>query len=240
MQASTEELQSSGEEPQRHDATMTAITTLSSPPGDPPSYEAINMHEHLMHFAEANTLQPRNYAVLTRHGIVAHGPWEPTSRMVSAGAELLDRILNVIQEIGEYLLDMDNLMGCSAAGPLRMIAWRSSKHILRDLLHNRTKAKLEAMSQTFFLETSRTPTFPSSPTSFNEPWPRWELIGNSVAQIGVYLSGERDKRHRKGDLPDRKALMKEVFEICVECQPFCQPNDLTLWFLFIFVLFATW
>jgi hypothetical protein len=62
----------------------------------------------LMRFADPATFRSRPYPSLTRSGICHATPSSPTASQVEAGSLLLTRILDLVLEIGEHLLQQSS------------------------------------------------------------------------------------------------------------------------------------
>lgn len=220
------------------------------------AYEPINMNRTLMCFADPNTAHlQRTYTSLTRTGIALHQVSLPSRHTISEGAKLLNDILELVSEIGEPL-ERPSVLKTSFSfhGPLIEVAWKGTNNSMRDLLNDRSTINMESISQAIFARTSSPPFFP--PTAADGAFEsaiftqalRWELIGLYCAQIGIFLGGEKDKSfgstaHQTWK-SDRKTLMQRAFRACIQCESFCDYlgaiNDLTLWFLMLTLLFATW
>jgi hypothetical protein len=122
------------------------------------------------------------------------------------------------------------------------------------LLSNRSALDLASISEAIFDRTSSPPVFPPNPASgalesaFSVQALRWEMIGLYCAQIGVYLGEEKDRSFslsaHESWKTDRKTLMHRAFQACIQCESFCGSmgaiNDLTLWFIMLTTLLATW
>lgn len=234
-----------------------SITTPSTPSvvGLRP-YEPINMNMNLMCFADPNTPQPqRAYTSLTRTGVTVPQLFVPDEDLIFQGAKLLSEILDIVTEIGKplesFTLDEPDLC---MHGPFIQVSWKATNDAIRNLLKDRPDTNLEAVSKDIFERTSSPPFFPPTAagaaleTAFSSQALRWDLIGLFCAQIGVYLGGEKDKSfdfvaHKKWK-SDRKTLMQRTFRACIQCETFCNQigsvNDITLWFLLLVILFATW
>ena len=234
-----------------------SIVTASSPSTeDSRAYEPINMNRNLMCFADPNTLHSRRtYTSLTRTGVALPRPSLPNQQKIIEGAKLLNDILELIIEIGEPLESFSILeTDLCVHGPVIELAWNATNNFLRGLLNDRTAFNLESISRAIFERTSSAPVFPPTAaagaleSAFSTQTIRWEMIGLYCAQIGIYLGGEKDKSfslaaHQTWK-SDRKTLMQRAFQACIQCESFCDHlgaiNDLTLWFLMLSILFATW
>jgi hypothetical protein len=166
----------------------------------------------------------------------------------------LNDILELVTEIG---VPLDNLIletELYIRGPLVEVAWNATNNSIRRLLNDRSSLNLKLISREIFERTSLPPVFPPTAaagaleSAFSTQALRWETIGMYCAQIGIYLSGEKDKlssppAHETWK-SDRKTLMQRAFQACIQCESFCDYlgaiNDLTLWFLMLTIVFATW
>ncbi|KAJ5246293.1 hypothetical protein N7468_001276 [Penicillium chermesinum] len=234
-----------------------SMTAASSPvTGSFRSYEPVNMNGNLLCFADPNTATaPRPYISLTTSGVTTPQLFEPNIDMIAEGAKLLDDILGLITEIGEPLESLstdDNC--CSFHGPLVEASWKATDSSMRSLIDDRSVATLQSVSRAIFERTSLPPFFPPTAAdgalgaAFASQALRWDLIGLYCAQIGVYLGGERDKSFNpmihKTWKSDRKTLMQKTFQMCLQCESFCNVvgsvNDFAIWFLTMTMLYATW
>ena len=234
-----------------------SIATGSSPPTeDSRPYEPINMNRNLMCFADSNTPHPhRSYTSLTRTGVALPPPSLPNQQTISEGAKLLNDILELVIEIGEPLESFSILEKDPCIhGPLIEAAWNATNNNIRRLLNDRSAINLESISEAIFERTSSPPVFPPTAaagaleSALSTQALRWDMIGIYCAQIGIYLGGEKDKSFSLAAhetwKSDRKTLMQRAFRACIQCESFCDHlgaiNDLTLWFLMLTILFATW
>lgn len=137
---------------------------------------------------------------------------------------------------------------------LALPAWKATRTALRALLNDPSAAALEQVSQTVSQRSSQPPIFPLTATdgaldaAFIQHALRWETVGMYCASIGLFLGGEQDKSvdflaTRKWK-SSRKNLMHRMFRICGRCESLCDQsgavNDLMLWYLLMFTVFATW
>ncbi|KAL6886771.1 hypothetical protein GGI43DRAFT_418340 [Trichoderma evansii] len=233
-----------------HPEIPRSTATVSSP------YELINMNRNLMSFADPSTPHPHpSYTALTRTGVALPQPSLPNQQTISEGAKILNDILELVTEIGEPLnsymtLETDPCIH----GPLVKAVWDATNNSIQGLSNHRSTLNLASISEAIFDRTSSPPVFPPSATAgalestFSTQGLRWEMIGMYCAQIGIYLGGEKDQpfslsAHETWKL-DRKTLMRRAFKACIKCESFCDYmgaiNDLTLWFLTLTILFATW
>lgn len=219
-------------------------------------YELINMNKNLMSFADSSTPRPHHsYTALTSTGVALPQPCPPSQQAISDGAKLLNDILELVTEIGEPFqsFSMPDTEPC-LHGPLVKAVWTTTNNSIQALLSNRSALDLASISEAIFDRTSLPPVFPPNPASgalesaFSVQDLRWEMIGLYCAQIGVYLGEEKDRSFslsaHESWKTDRKTLMHRAFQACIQCESFCGSmgaiNDLTLWFLMLTVLLATW
>lgn len=229
---------------------LRAIARVSSP------YELINMNKNLMSFADSSTPHPHpSYTALTRTGVALPQPCPPSQQTISEGAKLLNDILELVTEIGEPFKSCSTLETEPCIhGPLVKAVWSATNNSIRVLLNHRSTLNLASISEAIFDRTSSAPVFPPSAASgalesaFSTQALRWEMIGMYCAQIGIYLGGEKDRSFglsaHETWKTDRKTLMHRAFQACIQCETFCDSmgaiNDLTLWFIMLTVLLATW
>lgn len=219
-------------------------------------YELINMNQNLMSFADPSTPRPQpSYTALTRTGVALPQPSPPNQQTISEGAKLLNDIFELVTEIGEPFksFSMPETEPC-IHGPLVKAVWTTTNNSIQALLNNRSGLNLASISGAIFDRTSLPPVFPPSAASgafesaLAKQALRWEMIGLYCAQIGVYLGEEKDRSFslsaHKSWKTDRKTLMHMAFQACIQCESFCGSmgaiNDLTLWFIMLTVLLATW
>ncbi|PON20033.1 hypothetical protein TGAM01_v211093 [Trichoderma gamsii] len=227
-----------------------SIERASSP------YELINMNKNLMSFADSSTPRPHHsYTALTSTGVALPQPCPPSQQTISEGATLLSDILELVNEIGEPFqsFSMPETEPC-IHGPLVKAVWTTTNNSIQALLSNRSALDLASISEAIFDRTSSPPVFPPNPASgalesaFSVQALRWEMIGLYCAQIGVYLGEEKDRSFslsaHESWKTDRKTLMHRAFQACIQCESFCGSmgaiNDLTLWFIMLTTLLATW
>lgn len=231
-------------------------TGSSAPTEDSHPYELINMNGNLMSFADPNTPHShRSYTSLTRTGVVLPRPSLPNQQTISEGANLLNDILELVIDIGEPLEKFSILEAdLCIHGPLVEVTWNAVNHSMRSLIKDRSAINLESISEAIFERTSSPPVFPPTAaagaleSAFSTQALRWDMIGIYCAQIGTYLGGETDKLFsltaHEAWKSDRKTLMQRAFRACIQCESFCDQlgaiNDLTLWFIMLNILFATW
>lgn len=214
------------------------------------------MNQNLMSFADPSTPRPQpSYTALTRTGVALPQPSPPNQQTISEGAKLLNDIFELVTEIGEPFksFSMPETEPC-IHGPLVKAVWTTTNNSIQALLNNRSGLNLASISGAIFDRTSLPPVFPPSAASgafesaLAKQALRWEMIGLYCAQIGVYLGEEKDRSFslsaHKSWKTDRKTLMHMAFQACIQCESFCGSmgaiNDLTLWFIMLTVLLATW
>lgn len=227
-----------------------SIARASSP------YELINMNKNLMSFADPSTPRPHpSYTALTRTGVALPQPSPPNQQTIAEGAKLLNDLLELVTDIGEPFksFSMPQTEPCSH-GPLVKAVWTATNNSIQALLNHRSALNLASISEAIFDRTSSPPVFPPSAASgaldsaFSTQGLRWEMIGLYCAQIGIYLGEEKDRSFslsvHETWKTDRKTLMHRAFQACIQCESFCGSmgaiNDLTLWFIMLTVLLATW
>lgn len=209
-----------------------------------------------MSFADPSTPRPQpSYTALTRTGVVLPQPSSPNQQTISEGAKLLNDILELVTEIGEPFksFSMPETEPCTH-GPLVKAVWTATNNSIQALLNHRSALDLASISKAIFERTSLPPVLPPSAASgaldsaFSSQGLRWEMIGMYCAHIGIYLGEEKDRSFSLSApetwKTDRKTLMHKAFQACIQCESFCGSmgaiNDLTLWFIMLTVLLATW
>jgi hypothetical protein len=89
------------------------------------------------------------------------------------GVKLLDRILNLVLDIGEPILDPDmEASEGSYFAPTTMIGWRATRVTLLRLLDDRTPSTVRSLSLVLTRNSSQPPVFPPLSKDIPEPWQR--------------------------------------------------------------------
>jgi hypothetical protein len=71
--------------------------------------EFVNMDRSLLRFADPETLHPkRSYTALSRLGLINSEPAHTTPQMVSEGVDLLKEVLDIVTEIGAWLVNISD------------------------------------------------------------------------------------------------------------------------------------